>query len=89
MHKKIRSDGGLDLHFERNYQMVTSRFSNEVVHFLAFPSNLTLFLLEITGLLTAVYKDYFRVINYRELLFDDCGDRVAQLLHIELATLAG
>ncbi|KAF2299547.1 hypothetical protein GH714_032491 [Hevea brasiliensis] len=37
------------------------------------------------GLLTAVRKDYFRVINYRELLFNDCGDRVAQLLHVELA----
>ncbi|XVF12782.1 hypothetical protein REPUB_Repub08aG0149300 [Reevesia pubescens] len=40
------------------------------------------------GLLTAVHKDYFRVINYRELLFSDCGDRVAQLLHVELATPA-
>ncbi|XP_023553500.1 uncharacterized calcium-binding protein At1g02270 isoform X2 [Cucurbita pepo subsp. pepo] len=37
------------------------------------------------GLLTAVHKDYFRVVNYRELLFHDCGDRVAQLLHVELA----
>ncbi|XP_010520930.1 PREDICTED: uncharacterized calcium-binding protein At1g02270-like isoform X2 [Tarenaya hassleriana] len=37
------------------------------------------------GLLTAVHKDYFRVVNYRELLFNDCGDRVAQLLHVELA----
>lgn len=42
----------------------------------------------ITGLLTAVRKDYFRVINYREVLFNDCGDRVAQLLHVELATPA-
>ncbi|XVF10209.1 hypothetical protein REPUB_Repub07fG0162900 [Reevesia pubescens] len=40
------------------------------------------------GLLTAVHKDYFRVINYRELLFNDCGDRVAQFLHVELATPA-
>ncbi|XP_022762805.1 uncharacterized calcium-binding protein At1g02270-like isoform X2 [Durio zibethinus] len=40
------------------------------------------------GLLTAVHKDYFRVINYRKLLFNDCGDRVAQLLHVELATPA-
>ena len=55
---------------------------------LLIPSNLTLFLLEIIGLLTAVHKDYFRVINYRELLFNDCGDRVAQLLHVELATPA-
>ncbi|KAG2708702.1 hypothetical protein I3843_05G185900 [Carya illinoinensis] len=37
------------------------------------------------GLLTAVRKDYFKVLNYRELLFNDCGDRVAQLLHVELA----
>uniref|UniRef100_A0A6N2L0Y7 Endonuclease/exonuclease/phosphatase domain-containing protein n=1 Tax=Salix viminalis TaxID=40686 RepID=A0A6N2L0Y7_SALVM len=36
-------------------------------------------------LLIAVRKDYFRVINHRELLFNDCGDRVAQLLHVELA----
>ncbi|CAI9087004.1 OLC1v1020957C3 [Oldenlandia corymbosa var. corymbosa] len=36
------------------------------------------------GLLTAVHKDIFRVINHRELLFNDFGDRVAQLLHVEL-----
>ncbi|KAK9291476.1 hypothetical protein L1049_019424 [Liquidambar formosana] len=36
------------------------------------------------GLLTAVHKDYFRVINHRDLLFNDFGDRVAQLLHVEL-----
>ncbi|KAL0750113.1 hypothetical protein Bca101_032116 [Brassica carinata] len=36
------------------------------------------------GLLTAVHKDYFRVVNSRDLLFNDCGDRVAQLLHVEL-----
>ncbi|KAJ0100829.1 hypothetical protein Patl1_05546 [Pistacia atlantica] len=36
------------------------------------------------GLLTAVHKDHFRIINYRQLLFNDCGDRVAQLLHVEL-----
>lgn len=35
------------------------------------------------GLLTAVHKDYFGVLNYRELLFNDFGDRVAQLLHVE------
>ncbi|XXG77585.1 hypothetical protein AAC387_Pa08g1712 [Persea americana] len=35
------------------------------------------------GLFTAVHKDYFRVLNYRELLFNDFGDRVAQLLHVE------
>ncbi|KAK6926108.1 Endonuclease/exonuclease/phosphatase [Dillenia turbinata] len=36
------------------------------------------------GLLMALRKDYFRVINHRALLFNDCGDRVAQLLHVEL-----
>ncbi|KAL0400513.1 UNVERIFIED_CONTAM: putative calcium-binding protein [Sesamum latifolium] len=36
------------------------------------------------GLLTALHKDYFRVINHRGLLFNDFGDRVAQLLHVEL-----
>ncbi|XP_073314784.1 uncharacterized calcium-binding protein At1g02270-like isoform X2 [Primulina huaijiensis] len=36
------------------------------------------------GLLTAVHKDYFRVIDHRELLFNDFGDRVAQLLHVQL-----
>lgn len=29
-------------------------------------------------------KDCFRVLNYRELLFNDFGDRVALLLHVEL-----
>ncbi|XP_062119938.1 uncharacterized calcium-binding protein At1g02270 isoform X2 [Humulus lupulus] len=38
------------------------------------------------GLLTAVHKDFFRVLNCRELHFNDCGDRVAQLLHVELAS---
>ncbi|CBI23107.3 hypothetical protein AAG906_007088 [Vitis piasezkii] len=36
------------------------------------------------GLLTSVHKDYFRVLNHRALLFNDFGDRVAQLLHVEL-----
>ncbi|KAH6770996.1 Calcium-binding endonuclease/exonuclease/phosphatase family [Perilla frutescens var. hirtella] len=36
------------------------------------------------GLLIAVHKDYFRVISHKELLFNDVGDRVAQLLHVEL-----
>ncbi|KAL2249113.1 UNVERIFIED_CONTAM: putative calcium-binding protein [Sesamum indicum] len=36
------------------------------------------------GLLTAVHKDSFRIISHRELLFNDFGDRVAQLLHVEL-----
>ncbi|KAJ1390359.1 Endonuclease/exonuclease/phosphatase [Sesbania bispinosa] len=35
------------------------------------------------GLLTAIHKEYFSVVNYRELLFNDCGDRVAQLLHVQ------
>ncbi|CAN0884991.1 Uncharacterized calcium-binding protein At1g02270 [Linum grandiflorum] len=38
------------------------------------------------GLLMAVHKDYFRIINYRELLFNDFGDRVAQLLHVQLTS---
>ncbi|XP_062091249.1 uncharacterized calcium-binding protein At1g02270-like isoform X2 [Humulus lupulus] len=36
------------------------------------------------GLLTAVHKDYFSVQHHRELLFNDFGDRVAQLLHLQL-----
>ena len=35
------------------------------------------------GLLTAVHRDYFRILNYQDLLFNDFGDRVAQLLHVE------
>ncbi|GLT34252.1 hypothetical protein SLA2020_087760 [Shorea laevis] len=35
------------------------------------------------GLLTAIHKDYLRVLNYRELLFNGFGDRVAQLLHVQ------
>ncbi|WOL09962.1 hypothetical protein Cni_G18716 [Canna indica] len=35
------------------------------------------------GLLTAVHRDYFNIINHRDLLFNDFGDRVAQLLHVE------
>ncbi|GLT79855.1 hypothetical protein SLA2020_513270 [Shorea laevis] len=35
------------------------------------------------GLLTAIHKDYLRVLNYSELLFNDYGDRVAQLLHVQ------
>lgn len=37
-----------------------------------------------TGLLTAVHKDFFRVIDHRDFLFNDFGDRVAQLLHVEV-----
>lgn len=32
-----------------------------------------------------MHKDYFRVLNYKELLFNDFGDRVAQLLHVQSA----
>ncbi|KAJ6338238.1 hypothetical protein OIU76_007835 [Salix suchowensis] len=37
------------------------------------------------GLLTAVHKDYYTILNCQELLFHDCGDRVAQLLHVQSA----
>ncbi|XP_057454958.1 uncharacterized calcium-binding protein At1g02270-like [Lotus japonicus] len=37
------------------------------------------------GLLTAIHKEYLSVVNYRELLFNDFGDRVAQLLHVQSA----
>lgn len=36
------------------------------------------------GLLTALRRDLFNVLNYRELLFNDLGDRVAQILHVQL-----
>lgn len=39
-----------------------------------------------TGLLTAVRRDRFSVLNYRELHFNDFGDRVAQLFHVQLAS---
>lgn len=45
----------------------------------------TAFPFECSGLLIAVQKDYFTVVNYKELHFNDCSDRVAQLLHVELA----
>ncbi|XP_044501311.1 uncharacterized calcium-binding protein At1g02270-like isoform X2 [Mangifera indica] len=35
------------------------------------------------GLLTALHQNFFKVLNYRELLFNDFGDRVAQLLHVQ------
>ncbi|KAJ7963389.1 Calcium-binding endonuclease/exonuclease/phosphatase family [Quillaja saponaria] len=34
------------------------------------------------GLLTAINKQYLDVVDYRELLLNDFGDRVAQLLHV-------
>uniref|UniRef100_A0A803KR75 EF-hand domain-containing protein n=1 Tax=Chenopodium quinoa TaxID=63459 RepID=A0A803KR75_CHEQI len=36
------------------------------------------------GLLTALHQSQFRLLNYRELLFNDIADRVAQVLHVEL-----
>ncbi|XP_010246364.1 PREDICTED: uncharacterized calcium-binding protein At1g02270-like isoform X2 [Nelumbo nucifera] len=36
------------------------------------------------GLLTAVHQNHFQVLNYKELLFNDFGDRVAQILHVKL-----
>jgi len=59
--------------------------NNEQNFLLLNPFEHTVSLYDIPGLLIAVRKDYFRVINHRELLFNDCGDRVAQLLHVELA----
>lgn len=47
-------------------------------------SRLRCFFLKRVGLLTAVHRDYFNVINHRDLLLNDIGDRVAQLLHVEL-----
>ncbi|KAJ7951405.1 Calcium-binding endonuclease/exonuclease/phosphatase family [Quillaja saponaria] len=35
------------------------------------------------GLLTAICKEYLNVVDYRELLLNDFGDRVAQLLHVK------
>ncbi|GMI75956.1 hypothetical protein like AT1G02270 [Hibiscus trionum] len=35
------------------------------------------------GLLTAINKEYFKVLNHRELFFNNFGDRVAQLLHVQ------
>lgn len=35
------------------------------------------------GLLTAIHKDYLKVLDHRELLFNDFGDRVAQMLHVQ------
>ena len=61
------------------------RRNNEQNFLLLNPFEHTVSLYDIPGLLIAVRKDYFRVISHRELLFNDCGDRVAQLLHVELA----
>ncbi|KAJ7517228.1 hypothetical protein O6H91_21G015000 [Diphasiastrum complanatum] len=35
------------------------------------------------GLLTAIKNDQLRVLDYREVLFHDCGDRVAQFFHVQ------
>jgi len=56
-----------------------------LLQFLSNPFEHTMPLSDISGLLIAVRKEHFRVIDHRELLFNDCGDRVAQLLHVELA----
>lgn len=34
------------------------------------------------GLLTAINIERLQVLNYKELLFHDCGDRVAQIFHL-------
>lgn len=47
-------------------------------------SDIVCYLWVITGLLIAVQTEYFNILNYKELHFNDCGDRVAQLLHVEL-----
>lgn len=36
------------------------------------------------GLLTAVLRTHFHILNHQEFRFNDIGDRVAQLLHVEL-----
>ncbi|XP_058213068.1 uncharacterized calcium-binding protein At1g02270-like isoform X1 [Rhododendron vialii] len=36
------------------------------------------------GLLTAVFQTQFNVVNHQEFRFNDIGDRVSQLLHVEL-----
>ena len=38
------------------------------------------------SLLTAIRKECLRVMDYKELLFNDCGNRVAQLLHVQSVT---
>ncbi|KAG0457133.1 hypothetical protein HPP92_022290 [Vanilla planifolia] len=35
------------------------------------------------GLLTAINRECFRILNYQKMLFNDFADRVAQLLHVE------
>ncbi|WZY73675.1 hypothetical protein YC2023_005915 [Brassica napus] len=35
------------------------------------------------SLLTALPKDYCRVVNLRGVIFNNCSDRVLQLLHVE------
>ncbi|KAG5043086.1 hypothetical protein JHK87_007001 [Glycine soja] len=38
------------------------------------------------SLLTAIRKECLRVMDYKKLLFNDCGNRVAQLLHVQSVT---
>ncbi|KAK9122852.1 hypothetical protein Sjap_012454 [Stephania japonica] len=40
------------------------------------------------GLLTAIKQDQFKVLNYKELVFNDFGDRVSQLLHLDLVNFS-
>ncbi|KNA10687.1 hypothetical protein SOVF_141930 [Spinacia oleracea] len=47
-------------------------------------SLLELTIVVIYGLLTALHQSQFRLLNYRELLFNDIADRVAQVLHVEV-----
>ena len=51
---------------------------------LIFYTSVHVLILLVTGLLAAVLQNDFHVVNYRELLLNDIGDRVAQLLHAEL-----
>ncbi|KAG6746559.1 hypothetical protein POTOM_048911 [Populus tomentosa] len=65
--------------------LVSSFVQSPLPKFFSNPFEHTMPLSDISGLLIAVRKEHFRVIGHRELLFNDCGDRVAQLLHVELA----
>ena len=48
-----------------------------------FFSETASFLWSCPDLFTSVHRNYFHVFNHRELIFNDSGDRVAQLLHVE------
>jgi hypothetical protein len=36
------------------------------------------------GLFTAISSNHLRVLDMREIVFHDCGDRVAQLFHLQV-----